>query len=367
MKKDTAQIEVPDYLSIATTLCKEISAGVYAEPDSFPSLTRIMKRFGVSRPSAVRSVAELKRQGLVASIKGSRTFVLKKNRKIGLAIPGTADSDFFTAVMDGLVNNCQEAGMEPVVGDIFAVNHSKRDRQAERLARHFVALGVAGVIMQPVGFSENADRLNGIIADMLDKAHIPVVLVDYDIAPPPERSRYDVVSIDNFNAGRKMAAHLMEVGARRICCLFRRLCADSVRTRFAGVETEVRRARGWCRCDTIVAEPDDVKAVASALEKFRPDAIVCSNDIAASILAKTLKKLHVRIPGDILLAGFDDVREAARMKPRLTSMKQPCRELADTAFRTLMERMANPLLQPRKILLDTALVIRESTGGGARL
>ncbi len=363
MKKGAARMDAPDYMSIVSTLCKEISAGVYAKPDSFPSLTKLMQRFGVSRPSAVRSVAELKRLGLVDSIKGSRTFVLQRNRKIGLAIPGTADSDFFAAVMEGLVDNCREAGMELVVGDMFAVNHSKRDRQAENLARHFVALGVAGVIMQPVGFSDNADALNAIISNMLAKAHIPVVLVDYDIVPPPMRSAYDVVSIDNFNAGRKLAAHLLEAGARRICCLLRRLCADSVRTRFAGVDAETRRVSLRGRCDTIIAEPDDADAIASALEEFRPDAIVCSNDIAASMLAKTLKKLHVRIPGDVLLAGFDDVREAARMKPRLTSMRQPCRELASTAFRTLMERMKTPLLPPRKIFLEAELVVRESTGG----
>ena len=116
--------------------------------------------------------------------------------------------------------------MDLVAGDIFAVDHDERAKQAERLARHFASVGVAGVIMQPVGFSENANQLNGIIADILDKAGIPVVLVDYDIATPPGRSKYDLVAIDNFSAGRKVAAHLLEVGAKRICCLLRRLCAD---------------------------------------------------------------------------------------------------------------------------------------------
>jgi len=264
MPSKKTSVAIANYGEIAKALCKEIRAGVYSDEGSFPSLTKIMQRFGVSRPSAVRSVAELKRLGLVATRKGAGTFVLQKNRVIGLAIPGTADSEFFSAIMDGLVFNCNKYGMDLVAGDIFAVDHDERAKQAERLARHFASVGVAGVIMQPVGFSENANQLNGIISDILDKAGIPVVLVDYDIATPPNRSKYDLVAIDNFGAGRKVA-------------------------------------------------------------------------------------------------GFDDVRVAARMRPPLTSVRQPCFEIANIAFKTLLERMADSKLPPREILLDTTLVVRKST------
>jgi LacI family transcriptional regulator len=349
-----------NYRQIAEALRDEIRAGAYAVSNSFPSLTKIMQRFGVSRPSAVRSVAELKRLGLVTVRKGAGTFVSNKNRTIGLAIPGTADSEFFAAIMDGLVFNCNKYGMDLVAGDIFAVDHRKRDRQAERLARHFASIGAAGVIMQPVGFSETAARTNGIISDILDKAGIPVVLVDYDIVQPPERSKYDLVSINNFSAGRKVAAHLLSVGAKRICCLLRHLCAESVHTRFAGVDAELFRMSGL-RADIVEGEPTDAKSVAAILRKYRPDAIVCSNDIAAGWLSATLRKLGVLVPRDVMIAGFDDVREAAIMKPPLTTVRQPCFELANMAFKTLLERMARPGLFPREILLDTQLVVREST------
>lgn len=349
-----------DYSEIAKILRKEIRAGVYADSGTFPSLTKIVQRFGVSRPSAVRSIAELKRLGLVTVRKGSGTFVQKVNRTIGLAIPGTADSEFFAAIMDGLVYNCNRCGMDLVAGDVFPVAHKRRAVQAERLARHLVSIPAAGVIMQPVAYSEEAQSVNGIIADILDKAGIPVVLIDYDLAPPPERSRYDLVAIDNFNAGRKVAAHLIDAGAKRICCLLYKLSADSVHARFSGVDAEVYRVTGR-HVDIIEAKPDDVDLISAGLAKCRPDAIVCSNDIAALKLSKTLAKLKVRIPQDVKLAGFDDVIEAGRMNPPLTSIRQPCFELATTAFRTLLQRMKNPELPPRQILLDTSLVIREST------
>jgi len=360
MQRNETEGAIAGYSEIAEALRKEIRAGAYSKEGSFPSLTKIMQRFGVSRPSAVRSIAELKRLGLVTARKGAGTFVSRKNRTIGLAIPGTADSEFFSAIMDGLVFNCNKYGMDLVAGDIFAVNHDKRAKQAERLARHFASVGVAGVIMQPVGFLENAHQLNEIISDILDKAGIPVVLVDYDIVLPPNRSKYDLVAIDNFGAGRKVAAHLLKAGAKKICCLLRPLCAESVRTRFAGVEAEVFRTTGR-HATVVVGEPTDGKMVAAALKKFRPDAIVCSNDIAAGWLLKTLKKLGVVVPGDVMVAGFDDVHAADRMKPPLTSVRQPCFEIANMAFKALLERMSNSDLPPREILLDTTLVVRKST------
>ena len=310
----------------------------------------------------MRSVAELKRLGLVTAKKGSGTFVSRQSRTIGLVIPGTADSEFFSSIMDGLVYNCNQSEMDLVAGDGFPVDHSMRNRQADRRARHLVSLPAAGVVMQPVAFHEDAGRVNGVIADILGEAGIPVVLIDYDIVQPPDRSRYDLVAIDNFSAGRRVAAHLIEVGAKRICCLLCGLSAESVHVRFAGVEAEYHRAFPDRHVGVIKAKADDGRAIAAALDEFRPDAIVCSNDVAAVALANTLGKLGVRIPNDVMLAGFDDVRLAGEMTPGLTTIHQPCFEIATTAFRTLLERMKNPELPPRQILLEAPLVVRKSTG-----
>jgi len=345
---------------IANALREEILAGVYDDGGNFPSLTKIMERFCISRPSAIKSVAELKKLGLVRTRKGSGTRVSRPTRTIGVAIPGTADSEFFAAILDGLVFNCQKSGVDLIAGDIFPKEHSLRAREAERLARHFVQKRVNGVIMQPIAFNAEAERINRAIERILDDTGIPVVLVDYDVVPPPERSHHDLVAIDNFNAGRRIASHLLSVGAKRVACLLCRLSAESVWTRYAGVDDCLMRARGRA-ADRIEAVPDDEKAVAAGLKKFRPDAIVCSNDIAADRLLKTLKKLKVRVPEDVMVTGFDDVKLAGEAKPALTTIRQPCFDLATTAFQVLLERIGNPGLPPRQILLDAPLVVRKST------
>ena len=361
-KREMLREDVRLSCKIAKALCDEIRAGAYGEGAPFPSLTRIMERFNISRPSAAKSVAELKRLGLVETRRGSGTYVARRRRTIGVAIPGTADSEFFQAIMDGLVFNCQKSGVDLIAGDIFPRDHNLRAREAERLARQLAASGVAGVIMQPVGFNADAAKINRAIARILGDAKIPVVLIDYDIVPPPARSRHDLVAINNFDAGCRVASHLISVGAKRVACLLRRLSAESVWTRYAGVDSALMRANGGHPAARIEAEPDDAKAIAAGLKKFRPDAIVCSNDIAAANLMETLKSLKVRIPEDIIVAGFDDVKLAAECNPGLTTIHQPCFDLATTAFRVLLERIGNPELPPRQILLDAPLVVRKSTG-----
>ena len=352
--------DITSYGKIAKTLCDEIRAGVYDGEVPFPSLTKIMKRFGISRPGAAWSVAELKRLGLVTTKKGSGTSVVKRNRTIGLVIPGVADSEFYQAIMDGIVFNCKNYGVDVIAGEIFPRDHVLRAREAVRLARHFAARRVAGVIMQPVGFNAAANEINFAIEGVLNNAKIPVVLIDYDILPPPERSHHDLVAIDNFNAGRRLALHLLDVGAKRICCFLRLLSAESVWTRYDGVDSVLKRAHGKCAA-RIEGEPDDEKIVAAGLRKYHPDAIVCSNDIAANNLLRTLRKLNVRVPEDIMLAGFDDVRLASEMKPSLTTIHQPCFNLATAAFQTLISRIDNPDLPSRTVLLDAPLVVRNST------
>ena len=70
--------------------------------------------------------------------------------------------------------------------------------------------------------------------------------------------------------------------------------------------------------------------------KHRPDAIVCSNDIAADTLLKTLKKLKVSVPKDVMVVGFDDGKLAAATTPLLTTIRPISR--ASTLRRRLSRR-----------------------------
>ena len=348
------------YIEIADMLCADIRAGKYAASHSFPSLTKIMHRFGVARATAAKSVDELKRRGAVSSMPRSGLAVTKSSRTIGLILPGVAYSEFFPPIMSGISRRCQEAGYGLLFGDVYSKSHDVRAQQAKTLAKDFSQKHVSGVIFQPIEFVSNATRINKEIVAILSDAGIPVVLIDYDIVPPPERSAFDLVGINNFDAGRRLAVHLLAAGAKNIHFLMRRHWAASVRNRLAGVNSAI--AGGNRRCSNILhADPEDLATVRDYLKRRRPDAIICGNDTAAAYLKHTLDALGKRVPEDIMLAGFDDVQFASVMTPQLTTIHQPCDDIAAMAFKALQERIADPALPPREILLPAPLVVRKST------
>ncbi|MCW5555662.1 MAG: substrate-binding domain-containing protein [Verrucomicrobiae bacterium] len=65
---------------------------------------------------------------------------------------------------------------------------------------------------------------------------------------------------------------------------------------------------------------------------------------------------------DFRVVGFDDVKYATLVTPALTTIHQLCCDLATTAFRTRVERIADPTLPARSIYLTRHLVVRKSCG-----
>jgi DNA-binding LacI/PurR family transcriptional regulator len=98
----------------------------------------------------------------------------------------------------------------------------------------------------------------------------------------------------------------------------------------------------------------------------RPDAIIASDDYVAAHLVKTLGALGLRVPDDVLLAGINGDLVAEETNPPLTTVVQPCQAIGQAAARLMLDRIADPRLIPREVLLSTRLVVRASTVVGAR-
>jgi len=79
-------------------------------------------------------------------------------------------------------------------------------------------------------------------------------------------------------------------------------------------------------------------------------------------LLKTLTDLGVNVPAKVRLAGIDDVKYASLLSVPLTTIHQPCADIGAIAVGTMLERLRNPQLPARDILLDFRLVVRQSCG-----
>ena len=350
------------YRTIVDELRQAIRSGDCTQK-TFPSETQLMRKYGIGRQTAVRVLNTLQDEGLIVRRKGAGTFLSPIGRRttgrIGLIIHGSDYCEMFSPVARHVSHLCQKDGISLLFGDVSGLDTRRRVTEVIRLAREFVATGVDGVIFQPIELTREAAKLNQEIMSLFAAAKVPVVLLDSDIVEAPERSGYDLVSVNHFDAGRRMACHLREVGARRIAYLVQKDHAACVQERMLGVKTA---CEGLALAGKpLWADPEDHVTVGRFLRRERPDAIACYNDRQAAVLIKTLAALGKSVPDDLLVAGFDNVNFARLSTPTLTTLGQPCTELAELAYEMLRVRIRTPETPVREVFLTAPLVVREST------
>lgn len=98
-----------------------------------------------------------------------------------------------------------------------------------------------------------------------------------------------------------------------------------------------------------------------ATERF-PTAILCSNDVTAIGATRALFKCGMRVPTDVSVVGADDIPFAALTQPPLTTVQMPRERLGSLALELLQELLGKKAGKGKAAVLDTELVIRESTG-----
>jgi DNA-binding LacI/PurR family transcriptional regulator len=109
-----------------------------------------------------------------------------------------------------------------------------------------------------------------------------------------------------------------------------------------------------------------VPAIKATLKESKIDAFLCANDHTAAQLMQSLLGLGVRIPDDVRIAGVDDVKYAGLLPVPLTTFRQPCMDIGAVAVAAMKERIGNPQLAGRSILLSGQIVVRKSCGALAK-
>jgi len=353
------------YGKIVAALRGEILRGKYDVGKAFPSVAMIIRRFGVSNLTAVKALGKLKEEGLIRSYQGRGTFVTKRgvSRKIGLIVPGIVVSEFFRPVVATLIRRAQENDYTILLGETYSDDPDKRVKEARELAAEMIHKHVAGVLYQPFEATVNGTEMNQRILSVLDAKKIPVVLIDRDAVMPPERTNHDLVAVNNVDAGERLVRHMAEMGARRICFLTKYADVPNIESRLRGfLCAKAVLERKGIAFEILRVSADDIPFFRRKMRgRTRPDAIVCDSDTTAAVLLQTLNQVGCSVPDDVMVSGFDDVGLAMLTTPRLTTIHQPCAEIAEQAFQRLLDRVAHPERTPLEILPYAQLVVRGST------
>jgi DNA-binding LacI/PurR family transcriptional regulator len=355
----------PKYKFIYTTLLKSLRNGEYEAGSKLPSENELVEQFGASRPTVGRALAQLETEGLVERRAGSGTFARVPERRdgfiFGLLIPELGATEIFEPICRG-ISMARVGGHHDLLwGPTFSPGASE-EAQAEDLCRYYIQRGVTGVFFAPMELTQAKDEVNRRITAALDAANIPIVLLDRDICDFPDRSRYDLVGIDNRRAGFVVTEHLIESGARRIAFLGRPNSAPTVSARAMGYGDAIRKHPDLHLEESVVlGDPTDLPLVRDMMDRIQPDGVVCANDFTAGQLMTSLSSLGFRVPSQVKVAGMDDIRYATILQTPLTTIHQPCLDLGAAALGAMLDRASNPQMPARDVNVNFHLVVREST------
>jgi LacI family transcriptional regulator len=216
--------------------------------------------------------------------------------------------------------------------------------------------GIAGLIIAPS--SENVDRLAEMAAGGL-----PIVVLDRRMV----NAQVDMVLADNVGGAQLAVDHLVSLGHKRIGHIGGRMALSSGRERYEGYKLAMEKhklpvAAGWVR----FGDQQHTSGYARALELMDEDDTPTAWFVANNMMTLgALNAIHDRgklIPDDIAIVGFDDMPWSISLNPPLTVVAQPTLEIGQLASNMLLERIEQPNLPPRMVVLDTKLIIRASCG-----
>lgn len=270
---------------------------------------------------------------------------------IGLVVPDLVN-EFFSRLARGVV---QAAAMHDMLVVLCSAENSEEAEFGN--ARLLRSRRVDGVIYES-GFHESPRSL-------LELQSLgPVVLVDERI---PGLDLPAVVA-DGRRGARDVAAHVVKLGHRRIACIAGPKTHWTAEQRLSGYREGL--AMGGIDPDEMSVLVGDyemnsgydlAKAFLDAPKPQRPTAVLCANDLMAIGALEYCRANALDVPGDVSIAGFDDIPTVQLLTPRLTTVRQPAHEMGMRAAELLISmvqgRENTDLLRPHPV----ELVVREST------
>lgn len=300
-------------------------------------------RYGIAPATHARVMEAVAALGYESSLVASSM----RSRRTGVIGVLVADFEPFSAeVLKGVGQALGETSY-----DLLAYSGSHRDGagwERRSLSRLSGTLIDAAIMVTPTVVNVPAD--------------VPIVAVD----PHTGRADLPTVESDSYGGAQQAVRHLVELGHRRIGFIAGRPDLRSAVARDAGYRAALAEA-GIPFDPALIGlgryEGDVARAAARAMLTMadRPTAIFAANDLSALSIIAVARELGLDVPRDLSVIGFDDVPEAARADPPLSTVRQPMRRLGATAAQLVLALMNGESPEPTHVRLPTRLVPRATT------
>lgn len=283
----------------------------------------------------------------------ARSLAAGRTNIIGLVAPAPAgvaalfDDPYFPQLIQGVSAACNACGYSLML----SIAEPEYERRTVRQLLHNGLLD--GVVV-------SSTLMDDAIVRTLCESSMPFVLVG-------RHPTLDVnfVDVDNFQAGRQATLHLLHLGRRRVAAINGPQNVIPGHDRFQGYRKALKEY-GLPLDPELVGEGDFSEQggylVMRRLLAVRPDAVFAASDLMAVGALRALREAGLRVPEDVAVVGYDDVPNARQTEPPLTTVRQPTQAMGSMAVETLNEILHDPQAPPRRVVLETELIVRYSCG-----
>jgi LacI family transcriptional regulator, kdg operon repressor len=273
-----------------------------------------------------------------------------RTRLIGMVVADILNP-YTVAVLRGVEAACQQHGYTLILCNTG--NDEQREKQSLAALRSY---SVEGLIVNTQG--------RNIKSPELQNAGMPIVLIDRRI----EGFDFDLVGLDNVQAGRLATEHLIAQGFDAIAFVAPPLAGVSSRTMRAQGFLAAIAESGASHGEVLEVDLDDQAAVDASVQRFiaqwqgRRVALLGSNGMVTLQLALMLQRLELRMPDDVGLLGFDELPWSPLAG--LSTIEQQTYEIGFSAMTCMLARLQGEDSPPREVLLPGKLIVRGSTDAG---
>ncbi len=301
-----------------------------------------------------RSIPQVTRDRIKAAAKEmnyhpnlvARSLRNRRTLTIGILVPELGDG-YHTQVMSGIGDQLIMAGYF-----YFTAHHRHKPSLIEDYTRMLIGRGAQGIIA----------------IDTLLEHPIPIPVVA--VAGHRHIEGVTNVLIDHVRAAELALNHLYSLGHRKIAFMRGQPFSSDSDERWKSLVAVAATLGIEIKPELVVNLDRDTQSpelgypvVQQLMVSRQPfTALVAFNDISAIGAIRALQDFNLRVPRDVSVIGFDDIKAAAFTLPRLSTINQPLEEIGRIATQSLLNRIHNTMPPRDEIMVEPQLVVRESTG-----
>jgi len=278
----------------------------------------------------------------------ARSLAGGSSRTLGVIV-SNLENPFFLDIYRSLERDCHAHGYEIVVA-----NTDYRSEQLVASVRLMIGRRVAGLA------AIVSEMDHELIRELLH-SRIPVVF--YDVGP----AMRNITNIRvNYRRGvERIVEYLSAFGHEKIGFVGHHAALGPIDERRAALFEALRRHRPNAET-RVAADTDSLEGGAQAARQilstgFPATAIICVNDVMAVGVMKELRDRGIRVPEDISVTGFDNIKLSQFCVPPLTTVDIPRDRIGHILYSILSDRKASSP-EGREIVIEPEFVVRESTG-----